>query len=451
MAVFELNNVESKRTQLTKKQSKDIIQIYKKASHTAKKQAEKLKGKDFNEKRKKQYLNKLQKQLEKELEKATAELEISTNESIKSVINNTIAATSDFLGKVGINVIGIYSTVPDEVIEKIVKGSVYKGNWSLSKRIWGNVQKVHDDIRKVIATGIAQQKSTYDIAKDIEKYVSPSVKKTWKWSKVYPGTNKKVDYSAQRLARTLPQHAYQQSLVLTTQKNPFIKGIKWNISNSDRVCPICKARNGKIYTPNTLPLDHPNGICYFTIIMTNNMSQISNRLANWANGNQDKLIDEYARSLTDGYGMGLEQIKLAKLTGTLITLENLPQITLNVAKNAWQSHGKEIATYIAVANDADKEIKAQALTLQEQTSTNRSKYKTLYLAVEKVGETYITDTLTLASTQITATHGMTVLVLENSKGLEIDTGVLLPKGAKYVKIGEYKKDGVLYIRMKSKI
>lgn len=449
MAVFELNNAENKRTQLTKKQSKDIIQIYKKASQTAKKQAEKLKGKDVSEVRKKQYLNKLQEQLEKELDKATADLETMMYDDVKTITNKTISATTDFLKKTGINIVGIYSNVPDEVIKQIVKGSVYKGNWSLSQRIWSNVQKVHDDIRKVIAAGIAAQKSVYDIAKDIEKYVSPTAKKSWEWSKVYPNTNKKVDYSAQRLARTLSQHAYQQSLILTTQKNPFIKGIRWNISNSGRVCPICKKRNGKIYTPDTLPLDHPNGMCYFTTVMTGNMSEIADRLADWANGKQDKLIDEYARSLTDGYGLGMEQMKLAKLTGTLIALENLPHVTLGAAKKAWESNGKEIAAYMAVAGNVDKETKAQGLTLQEQASTNRSKHKTVYLIVDSVGKVYVTNTLILASLQDMAQKGTTVLILENSKGLDLDTGVLLPKGAKYSKIEEYKKNGILYVRMKA--
>ena len=449
MAVFELNNAENKRTQLTEKQSKDIIQIYKKASQTAKKQAEKLKGKDVSEVRKKQYLNKLQEQLQKELDKATADLESMMYDDVKTITNKTISATTDFLKKAGINMVGIYSTVPDEVIKRIVKGSVYKGNWSLSQRIWSNVQKVHDDIRKVIAAGIAAQKSVYDIAKDIEKYVSPTAKKTWEWSKVYPNTNKKVDYSAQRLARTLSQHAYQQSLVLTTQKNPFVKGIKWNISNSGRVCPICKKRNGKIFTHGTLPLDHPNGMCYFTTVMTGNMSEIADRLADWANGKQDKLIDEYARSLTDGYGLGMEQMKLAKLTGTLIVLDNLPQVTIGAAKKAWENNSKEIAAYIAVAGKASKETKAQGLRLQEQASTNVSKHKTLYLIVDKAGETYVTSTLTLASIQDTAKKGMTVLILENSKGLDLETGVLLPKGAKYSKVEEYEKNGILYIRMKA--
>lgn len=450
MAVFELNDAESERTQLSDKQSKDIIKIYKKASQTAKKQADKLKGKDLNEIRKKQYLKKLQEQLNKQIDEETEKLQSALQGDIQVVSQKTIDATTDFLGKVGISIQGVYSTVPDEVIKQIVKGSLYKGKWSLSTAIWGSVDKVHEDIRKVIAAGLTAQKSTYDIAKDLEKYVSPTAKKKWDWSKVYPGTNRKVDYSAQRLARTMPQHAYQQSLVLTTKDNPFIKGIRWNIAKSNRVCPICKARDGKVYAPDKLPLDHPNGMCYFTTVMTGSLTDIANQLADWANGKEDKRIDKYAESLTKGYGLGKEQMKLAKLTGAVIALESLPEIGLDAAKKAWQSNRKEIAAYMAVAGTADKNIKAQALILQERASTTMSRYDTLYLLADKAGKIYTTNTLTLASIEDTAKKGMTVLVLQNSKGIDMEDGtVLLPKGAKYTKVKEYERKGILYIEMKA--
>ena len=55
--------------------------------------------------------------------------------------------------------------------------------------------------------------SYYEIAKDLESYVRPNARLPWNLrmadgKKIY---KKQIDYNAQRLARTLVQHGYQQS------------------------------------------------------------------------------------------------------------------------------------------------------------------------------------------------------------------------------------------------
>ena len=122
----------------------------------------------------------------------------------------------------------------------------------------------------------------------------------WDWSKVYPGTAKKVDYSAQRLARTMVSHAYQQSFVKTTQKNPFVTKYKWVSSGGARMCEICAARDGVEYSKTDLPLDHPNGMCTFIAVIEDSMTDIADRIADWALGGSDPELDTFARTLRSG-------------------------------------------------------------------------------------------------------------------------------------------------------
>ena len=139
-------------------------------------------------------------------------------------------------------------------------------------------------------------KSAFDIAKDLEEYVDPKAKKSWDWKKVYPGVSSKIDYSAQRLARTMPAHAYQQSLEATVKNNPFIDGYIWHSGTGKRTCEICRERDGKFFAKGKLPMDHPNGRCTF-ITKGQSMMDISDRLADWVNGKSDKGIDKYMEDL----------------------------------------------------------------------------------------------------------------------------------------------------------
>lgn len=298
MPNLKLNNAEDLRVKLTNRQQKSIVQIYKKASQSVAQQAKKLENKNnVSSILRQRYLKALQEQIDTQMKQAQADLEGMITDNMVQVSQQVSQATIDFLNEVGLSVEGAFSHVPDQIVKNIATGKIYEGKWSLSSALWGERRKVQTDVQKVIAQGVAENKSTYEIAKDIERYVNPSARKDWEWSKVYPGTNKKVDYSAQRLARTLVSHAYQQSLVLTVKDNPFVTGIRWHAAHSARVCPICAERDGQVYSKTELPLDHPNGMCYFTAEIPDSMESIADRIADWAQGKADSELDQFAKSL----------------------------------------------------------------------------------------------------------------------------------------------------------
>lgn len=292
MAKLNLKPAEQIRVQLTLKQQKQIEQVYKGVAKDIDQRVKKIPNVP-SAPLQRYYLENLKKQVLDELNKASSGLQDMIEGNMKSVSESVIGCTADFTQRVGLHIEGLYSHVPDETVKIVASGKLYDGDWSLSKALWRNEQKVRNDINEVIAKGIAENKSAYDIAKDLEKYVDPSAAKDWDWSKVYPGTSKKIDYNAQRLARTMVSHAYQQAFVRSTIKNPFVEMYRWDAANSSRVCPICADRDGQLFSKSDLPLDHPNGMCTFEAVIPDSMEDIADRIADWVGGAEDPELDDW--------------------------------------------------------------------------------------------------------------------------------------------------------------
>lgn len=152
--------------------------------------------------------------------------------------------------------------VQQAIVSGLVTGSIYGGNdWSLSSSIWGANSRQLRDIYNIVARGQLLGLSVEDIAKQLQKYVNPDV--------VFRGTglgdvyvsSPHVDYNATRLVRTLTTHAYQYAQWVVTYNDPNLVGYRWH-ANGPRACPICIARDGVIFNKDSVPWDHPNGMCY---------------------------------------------------------------------------------------------------------------------------------------------------------------------------------------------
>ncbi len=252
-------------------------------------------------------------ELKNSLEKSLNEVTKKTQTLITAgMIGASKAVTEDmtaWLNKMGVKVKESYAYVPNDIVGNIVSGRLYGKNWTFSKRIWGDYNKSVSDITQIVARGIAENKPTYDIAKDLEKYVSPKAAKPWDWSKVYPGVKKQVDYNAQRLARTMINHAYQQSIVEISKTNPFIKGIQWKAAFSKTTCEICEALDGNIFPVNDVPLDHPNGKCTFIAVIDKSSDEIADELAKWVKGEADEDFDKKMIAFAESAGFSKADIE----------------------------------------------------------------------------------------------------------------------------------------------
>jgi hypothetical protein len=313
-------DAEKERVKLTNQQLAQVNKIYSDVADDFAKEIKKLEGRDnISSILRTQYLQNYQRELSNSISLANQNVEANLTEGVRAMAQAVVNENQTLLNGMGLNIAQAYSYVPDYAVRSIVSGQLYESNWSLSSAIWGTNQKQLNDIQTIVAKGMAENKSVYSIAKDLEKYVDPNAKKEWDWGKVYPGTNQKIDYNAQRLARTMTSHAYQYSLQRVTKNNPFIDAYKWNNAGG-HVCELCQDRATRddyglgsgIFPKDNVPLDHPNGMCYLTLVQTKSLEEVGDALGDWVVGNGDPelnaQIDNFARDM--GYTSNIVKSKV---------------------------------------------------------------------------------------------------------------------------------------------
>lgn len=298
MAKLKLGDISGEFNALTKKQTEQIIKLFDSVKKDLQKDLEGL-GNTKSEKLQKLQLEDAINSLDKNIVEAYKQFEGQIDDSVKSIVDAAVQNEKGFYDSIGIKFNASATSIPLDVLSEIKNGKIYDQKWYLSDAIWKDQKDKLRQIHNVVAQGVAAGKTTYEIAKDLEKFVDPHAKKDWAWSKVYPGSAKKIDYNAQRLARTVIAHAYERATIRTAKNNPFSQGIMWHSALSERSCEICIERNGKVFQPDELPLDHPNGMCTYSVV-TPSMEEIADRLADWVNGAEDKALDDwYSGQMSD--------------------------------------------------------------------------------------------------------------------------------------------------------
>lgn len=297
----DFQHAEGQRIVLVRKQQKQIIRLYKEIVQQIHDESQRLKGRtNVSSILRKQYLDDMVAEIEQNVYELNQQLEKNIKINMLAMSNVVVEDNRKMLRKMGMDLQQAYLYVPQDIVSEIVTGKLYEGRWSLSSTIWSDSKRTLQDINSIVAKGVAENKSAYEIAKDLEQYVQPSARRPWEWAKVYPNVKKIIDYNAQRLARTMVSHAYEESFVRVTKNNPFIDAYRWLISNSDRVCPVCIARSeddqyglgAGIYPKDQLPLDHPNGMCTFESVRTKDYDQIADVLADWVQGQGSKKMNQ---------------------------------------------------------------------------------------------------------------------------------------------------------------
>jgi hypothetical protein len=292
-------NAEKVRDSITESQKKDIAKLYEGWADEIGKMANYYSHKTTaSAPLSERYYKELQKQLYTTSREVSNEVYKKIKSSMYTVSDAVVADNVNWLKQFGFSEDGLnaaFSYVPDSIVRSIVTGQVYESGWSLSSRIWGNNEDTMKDLYRIVAGGVAQQMPIKDIAKQLEGYVRPSAAKQWNLvdqdgKKIYP---KQVDYNAQRLARTLVQHSYQQSFDAVCHNNPFVTDYIWR-ANGSRVCELCMDRDGRHYDKDALPLDHPNGMCTMEPNIDDNMDD---KLVEWFNSEDGTFpeIDEFAK------------------------------------------------------------------------------------------------------------------------------------------------------------
>ena len=255
------------------------------------------------------------------------------NGIVTDMRTQSIAVVEDcrtFLKQCGFqNIHEAFQYVPEQIIENIYTGNVYQNGWTFSKAIWRMEEQTRGKINTIVSKGTAQGKSAYEVAKDIEQFVNPSEKKSSRkinFQKYKRDVNGrimydkngnpivdslaprdtfyfgKVDYNAQRLARTLISHAYQQSFKRVNENNPFVTAYIWHSAGlHGRTCDVCLDRDGRVFAKDALPDDHPNGMCTFEAYIPYSMNEIGDKIADWYNSPLGTYsdLDKYAEDFID--------------------------------------------------------------------------------------------------------------------------------------------------------
>lgn len=289
---------QDKKLNLAKKQERQIKQIYNDRYKNLSKKLNKVNPDSLT----KRYLDELQKELAKEIKIIHTKVEkvIKNNTKKSSELANNVQL--DFFMQIdkqyGLNMkdtfSSMFSKIPKAAMNEILHGTAYKDRKGLSERIWQHTKKFDKDIDYIVTEGIANKKTAYEIAKDLEIYVNPKASKPWEWSNVYPNASEKVDYNAQRLARTAVNHAFQQAQKRSCEKNPYVTGIRWvSAGIHGRTCPICSDRDGQLFKVNELPLDHPNGLCTTIPEIPMSFDEIGMELRSWIDGELNRKLDNW--------------------------------------------------------------------------------------------------------------------------------------------------------------
>jgi|GEM_PF-1190925 len=197
----------------------------------------------------------------------------------------------------------VLSGVPQQALNELLSGDIYKDGRGLSKRIWRDSKEFDKDIGYIIDTALGAKKSAVNLAEDLEKYVKEDSRTDFDWGNCYPNLrSKKCSYETQRLARTSITHSYQLATVRGCKDNPFISGIRWMNSNDhDSICELCQERaeadyyglGPGVYPAGNVPLDHPNGMCTMAPCFAKSMDEIARELRDWADGGDNPKLDRW--------------------------------------------------------------------------------------------------------------------------------------------------------------
>lgn len=296
---FSLKHAEEVRTSTTAQMQKNILRMY---EELYKKVSARVAGME-NTNAQKQNLILLQRDIKSWIRQLNDEVQQGVVGNMSIVSNAVVEDTREFLRQCGFREADIhdaFSYVPEQIIRNIINGNVYQEGWTLSGAIWGYNKQTQDALNRIISIGTAQGKSAYEIAKDIEQYVNPGARKpsrvisSWRYENGERVQDKfrfgKVDYNAQRLARTLISHAYQQSFQHVNKNDPFVTGYRWLTSNfHGRICPLCTERatsdnygmGAGVFPKDELPLDHPNGMCTFEAVIPDSLTEIARKIGEW--------------------------------------------------------------------------------------------------------------------------------------------------------------------------
>ena len=276
-------------------------------------------------------------ELDLEIARMNADIERAIVAGARNAARARVEAEAEWLravaarAEVDDSFVSVLANVPTDALRAMYDGKLYTDGRMLSRRIWDATGRLEGNIAEIIQQGVAQKMDALTLARSLEAYVNPKAACPVSWHKLYPDIpfDRKVDYSALRLARTSISHVYWAADKAAAKKNPLCAGLKWHLSNShyerqvavagEDVCDAYvrhdEGLGTGVYPVDLIPFPHPQCLCYRTEVLPT-LEESAEMLGKWVRGEaaspeMDASFEKWKRenaeelerlNLPDGFG-----------------------------------------------------------------------------------------------------------------------------------------------------
>ena len=257
-------------------------------------------------------------QLYEKLSELEAKYNVATSENYKACVNDFFDMESEFKNdesykKLKEAVDKKVDITNEKAINIIKSGKMYEadknGNFvDLDNRLWNAANASGKKLQDAIVSCLAQGMGPADMARVLKDFGKEG-HKTWSTKKIReklgPGYARShsggLDYAALRLARTVHTHTNQLRVIHSKDANPYINKIMYHSAHvANRTCSMCAERDGQVFAPNKVPLDHPNGMCWLEPVFDRSDEEIAEDIAKWIRGEENSgLMDKAYPELKD--------------------------------------------------------------------------------------------------------------------------------------------------------
>lgn len=233
---------------------------------------------------------------------ASAGINITNEINEKYLIEATIdAGITGKITKVGIK--NLYSAVNDRVVRSIVN-RIYQDGYSFSQRVWAVGSDYEEQIKRVLASGIAQGRDPVKIAKDIQVYIKDGkIALVNRYGELKRGTKafanrigNKVDYRALRLVRSELYGSLQDAAIEQGKVNPgATQKFEWVLEQhrAHWNCPCPDLAAGSPYQVQEVPgYPHPNCRCQIRPVLRD-YNEFVTDLKVWSAGGSVEYLDQW--------------------------------------------------------------------------------------------------------------------------------------------------------------
>lgn len=222
---------------------------------------------------------------------------------------------------------GPLDSVFNPQLQAIVDANVHRtgsDGFNLSQRLWKLDRESKEGLKRVLANGVANGASAYDLAGELEQFLGGNARcPRWTRSRLrltkkeiaggvttglYTGADCKgqgVSYNALRLARTEIQYAHGLATDAMMAKMPWVEQEEVHLSADHAGRDECDAvagvhPKGEVFLPI-----HPHCLCYKTAVLMK-PDDFTDRLRGWMTGIQPwRAMDEYHASIGGNIGRAL--------------------------------------------------------------------------------------------------------------------------------------------------